>query len=87
MLTNINLQVPVKESMNANYSNCPAKIQGCPYESPECNKGYSYSCPIGFIENPRCERCGSGREKIDKGVCKGIYTSPSGKQSICFLRW
>jgi len=38
-------------------------------------------------ETDRCPRCGSGREKIDKGVCKGEYLAPDGKKSLCFLRW
>lgn len=30
-----------------------------------------------------CPRCGSGREEIDKGVCKAIL--PDGKR--CFMKW
>jgi len=85
MLTNIKLQKPVKIFAGTSNSFCPAKIQGCPHENPECSK--SYECKLDFIHFPRCERCGSSREKIDRGVCKGILKNEDGTTQMCFLRW
>jgi hypothetical protein len=38
-------------------------------------------------EKEKCPRCGSGREKLDKGACKGIIENEDGTTQMCFLRW
>ena len=61
---------------------CPAKIQDCPNQNPECMQG---KCVLNFLppQTQTCPRCGSSPEKIDMGVCKGKL--PNGK--TCFVKW
>jgi hypothetical protein len=61
---------------------CPAKIQDCPNQNPECEQG---KCSLNYLppQTRVCPRCGSGAEKIDKGLCKNIL--PDGK--LCCMKW
>lgn len=72
MLVNTNCQQQVlsKETEKSNpetKSCCPAKVQGCPKESPECADRI---CALKFLPNP-CPRCGSGPEARDGNYCMG----------------
>ncbi|HRZ95282.1 MAG TPA: hypothetical protein P5262_01810 [Candidatus Moranbacteria bacterium] len=40
-----------------------------------------------FNQREHCPRCGSSRDKIDRGICKGTYISLDGKRSLCCLSW
>jgi hypothetical protein len=68
-----------------NTGHCPIGIRDCPHENDECSKGYE--CKLNPELFPRCGRCGSTREKIDRGACKGLIANEDGTTRMCFLRW